>query len=127
MHWMKQAIAVMAVLASAGGAMSAELAGSEWGIAGEDGAFVQFGGEGRISGKAYCNRFTGSYEADASGSFRAGPLASTKMACPGDLMEKESDFLRRLQSATRFDRDLQLQLLDDDGAVLLSLIRRDPD
>ena len=117
-----------ASLALATAAHAAELAGSEWGFPGEDLAFVQFGAEGRVSGKAYCNSFTGGYEAGADGSFLAGPLAVTRMACEGDLMEKERDFLDRLQTAKSYARDgIRLQLHDAEGGTLLDLTQRDAD
>jgi len=109
-------------------AHAAGLAGSEWGFAGDDLAFVQFAAEGRISGKAYCNRFTGGYEAGDDGSFSTGSLAVTRMFCAGDLMEKERDFLQRLQNAKSFARDgIRLQLRDTAGKILFDFTQRDAD
>lgn len=55
--------------------------------------------DNRFSGFSGCNRMTGSlfYENDV---LRFTQVASTRMACPG--MEKESEFLMALQSATSY-------------------------
>ena len=122
------ATACAAFLFLAGAASSAELAGSEWGFPGEELAFVQFGAEGRIAGKAFCNQFTGAYEAGESGSFSAGPLAVTRMACDGLLMDQERDFLERLQKSKSYVRDeTRLELRDEAGETLLELTQRDAD
>ncbi|HMO73946.1 MAG TPA: META domain-containing protein [Sphingopyxis sp.] len=75
-----------------------ELAGTSW-------TFVSIGGvavaadrpaslrfdETRIMGSAGCNRFSGGYGVE-EGVLTAGPLAATKMACPGPGMEQENAF-----------------------------------
>lgn len=55
--------------------------------------------ENRFSGFSGCNRMTGSlfYEKDL---LRFAQIASTRMACPK--MDRESEFLKALQSGTRY-------------------------
>ncbi|WP_075996859.1 META domain-containing protein [Salaquimonas pukyongi] len=115
--WFFAAIAVTA---------ASSLAGSEWGMAGQDMPFVRFEAGGRVTGHAGCNRFFGSYETDGE-KFKAGPLGATRMACPGAVMEKEQAFLSSLQNARRFTRrGARLELIDGKGKVL-TLVQRDWD
>lgn len=60
---------------------------------------VEFGTD-RISGKAGCNSFGGAYRVGRDG-FQAGPLAMTRMACPGPAMEHEQAFARLLAGRVR--------------------------
>jgi heat shock protein HslJ len=104
------------------------LAGSEWGSEGEDKPFIQFGSNGRVSGNAGCNRFTGAYEAAEDGSIKIGPLAATRMACPEAEMATEAKFLADLDAVRRFQRDgARLSLQGEDGTVLMELAQRDAD
>ncbi len=104
------------------------LAGSEWGVEGEDLPFIQFGSDGRVSGNSGCNRFTGSYEAAEDGSIKIGPLAATRMACPEPAMSAEAKFLSALDAARRYERDgIRLSLRGEDGSVLMDLAQRDAD
>jgi heat shock protein HslJ len=58
-------------------------------------------GEGRASGNAGCNRFSGGYT-HAGPTLRLGPLASTKRACADDALNRqESAYLQALQAVTR--------------------------
>jgi len=74
---------------------------------------IEFG-RARVSGRAGCNSFSGSYRVSRDG-LRAGPLAMTQMACPGPAMEHE-------QALARIFRD-RVRLYYPDG---LSLIIRGP-
>jgi heat shock protein HslJ len=76
----------------------------------------------RATGSGGCNRFTGGYEA-GDGTLTFGPLASTRMACPG--MDTETAFLRALEGTRRF-RVLgrRLDLEDEHGVVLARLEER---
>lgn len=79
------------------------LANTSWRIVAINGATVPDGdryqiefGADQISGRAGCNRFNGSYSISREG-FQAGPLAMTRMACPGPAMAHEravADILR---------------------------------
>ena len=67
--------------------------------------------DGRATGNASCNRFTGAIEISGS-TIKFGPLASTRMACADEaLSAQETQFLKFLSAANRFDmRDPYLLL-----------------
>jgi len=74
--------------------------------------------EGRIGGKASCNRYFASYEVKGD-SLRIGPAGATKMMCPETVMEQEDLFLAFLQEAKTFRiQDGQLQIFRADGEAL---------
>lgn len=104
------------------------LAGSEWGFKGNnDGPFVQFGSGGEINGSGGCNNFFGTYEMNGE-RLIIGPLASTKKACIGPSMDQEKEFLSALQNAHRISAThMALTIYNENGEVLLDLIRRDWD
>lgn len=62
---------------------------------------VRIADDGRISGFAGVNRFSGSLNVSAlsDGRFEMGPAATTRMAGPSELMRLEDRFLRTLQGA----------------------------
>lgn len=72
---------------------------------------VNFSAEGRVSGKASCNSYSGKYVFSGEG-LRIGPTAATMMACDPRLMQQEQAFLVRLEAFRRFE-------LAADGALLL--------
>lgn len=134
---------IAAVLAGGFGsvtlAQSDGLAGSEWrpveidGVAtggeipGDLQAFLQFRGDNLVAGHAGCNRFTGSYAADA-GRLEFGPLATTRRACPAPVMEFEARFLDALGRVRGFARDrVDLVLVDADGTPVLRMAQTDAD
>lgn len=69
----------------------------------------------RLTGVGACNRLTGTYTATGQGALRIGPVASTRMACPG--MAEESAFIAALESATHYDMDGPMLLLLADGEL----------
>ena len=79
---------------------------------------------GRLSGLAHCNRYQGGYEQSAPGTLKVSPMAATLMACPGESID--SEFLRALGGATRYElRGDQLLLSYGDGGVL-TFVRDEP-
>lgn len=78
---------------------------------------MQLGG-GKLSGKA-CNNFSGQVIIDGA-NFKAGPLMSTKMACPSkEESAQETQMLTILQSATTFSIEAsKLSLSAPDGTGL---------
>ena len=106
------------------------LAGSEWGFAGETGRtapFVQFRSDSVVGGSSGCNRFTGTYT-QKDEELTLGPLASTRMACPPEIMGREQQFLTMLGNVRYAEADhLKLTLKDGNGEVLAELVRRDGD
>lgn len=131
---MKRFALLLALLAPAlpqpATAQAAGLAGSEWGFAGETGGnerFITFGSDGRVAGSGGCNRFTGSYVFD-SGKLTFSALASTRMACPPEVMEKEQAFFDLLDKVRGVKVDHTLLLfLAEDGTDLRAMVRRDAD
>ena len=108
----------------------ANLAGTEWGFAGERGEaarFVQFRSNGKVSGYSGCNRFAGTYiQNDDALTIR--PLATTRMACQPEAMKREQQFLGMLADVRLAEGShLKLTLKDGDGNVLAKLVRRDSD
>lgn len=80
-----------------------------------------FDREGRVSGSAGCNQYSGSYTATES-SLTISSLGSTKMACQGrGIMRQESTYLASLSTAAGFTiTGNRLNLADDRGVTLLS-------
>jgi len=72
---------------------------------------MEFGTDGRISGRSGCNRYTGSF-AYAGETLKVSPLAGTHMACPPPQMEVERRFHEAVAQVTR------VQLSDDRELVL---------
>lgn len=95
----------------------ARLQHGEWRVVALDGqalaatVTLRLGADGRLSGHAGCNGYTGSYtiEGDrfrpvavastAAGTLAIGPLASTRRACAPALMAEEQRFLALLERA----------------------------
>lgn len=82
----------------------------------ENAPYIELEADGsRVFGSGGCNRLTGTFELSDAG-LRFGPVATTRMACTPDVMEREGTFLRALAETTRFDLDgPTLTLLDDHG------------
>jgi putative lipoprotein len=75
----------------------------------------------RLAGSGGCNRLMGSYELDGS-TLRFRQVASTMMACPGDVMPGEQALLKALSATTSFRiRGSTLLLRGDDNTVLARL------
>jgi heat shock protein HslJ len=76
-------------------------------------------GEGRLSGRSGCNRFTGTWF-QLGGSVRFGALAATRTACPPATMALEAKFLATLVAATavHFDAAGAAYLAAPDGRQL---------
>ncbi len=106
------------------------LAGSEWGFAGETGRtapFVQFRTDGVVGGSSGCNRFTGAFT-QKDDELTLGPLASTRRSCLSEIMEREQQFLTMLGQVRYAEAShLKLTLKDGNGKVLAELVRRDAD
>jgi len=61
--------------------------------------------EGQVGGSAGCNRYFGGYELSGSKLSIPGPLGSTLMACPEDIMDQEMAYLQALQAAESYKID----------------------
>lgn len=84
---------------------------------------VAFAADGRVSGSAGCNNFTGTYTASGS-SLQFGPAATTRKMCarPEGVMAQEQQFLKALETVAtiRHEGD-QAELRTADGALAVSL------
>lgn len=76
-------------------------------------ATLMFGADGRISGSASCNDYSGSYALDRGALNFTSALVATQKACVPSLMDQEQRFLAILGAAR------QIELLPT-GALLLS-------
>jgi heat shock protein HslJ len=56
----------------------------------------------RVAGFGGCNRYFGQVVEKSPGAIAVGPLAGTRMACPGPAMELESRFLAAMSRMTRY-------------------------
>lgn len=72
---------------------------------------MEFGTDGRISGRSGCNRYTGSFTY-AGETLKLSQLAGTRMACPPPQMEAERRFYAAVARVTR------VQLSDNRELVL---------
>ena len=83
---------------------------------------IRFGEDGILEGQSFCNGYAGYYT--ASENRISMEPAATFMLCEG-LMGKETRFLKALRAATRYEtKDDQLMLEDDNGTVVVVLVRR---
>lgn len=95
-----------------GGAVPADLNGSSWRL--EDLAgkaplpdvqvTLEFPDTGRIIGRASCNRYFGDARIDGT-TISLGALGATRMACADAVNQQETEYLRLLQAAERYDFD----------------------
>jgi len=102
------------------------LAGSEWGPDNGMGQFVQFMSDGDLAGNGGCNNFFGTYE-QSGAELKIGSLIITKKECP-DIMGAEQAFIAALETARGFEASFkEMNILDENGEVALSMRRRDWD
>ena len=116
-------------LAGCGGEPAALLEGAEWTVESLGGAglvegsrvTLAFGADGRVSGSASCNGFTGAYALTGEG-LSIGNVATTRKACPPPLMEQEAAFLAALGTVQRFEitPEGKLALLAEDGKGIVA-------
>ncbi|HET9063560.1 MAG TPA: META domain-containing protein [Candidatus Binatia bacterium] len=121
-------------------AQSQEIAGTEWtvtgyntgtnavvGVLAETHLSVRFSADGKISGSAGCNDYTGSYSFSGQ-SLTIGETAATRKMCaqPEGVMKQERLFLNALAMVTlaRVDGDL-LELRARDGGLAVKAVRSD--
>ena len=78
---------------------------------------IDFGSDGTVAGNAGVNTHSGPFKA-TDNTVGIGPLATTRMAGPEDLMNQEAAFLEALQNSTTWTiaRGL-LEMRNADGAM----------
>lgn len=75
----------------------------------------------QINGEGGCNSFFGTYRTDGA-RLTIGPLGSTRMACPGPLMDAEDRLFAALEAVAEWRRDGEdVLLVDGDGRTLARL------
>ncbi len=90
-------------------------------LAEDSGLAVVFELDGGIHGHGGCNTFRGSIERSES-DVTVGQLATTRMACPIDIMVREDTFLAAMQKVRKMAGEGdELRLLDEHGGVLVVL------
>jgi heat shock protein HslJ len=125
-----RAAAIALVLMASAGRVSAEnpagtqLAGTTWraetimgrAVIDASTSTITFEADGRIHGRGGCNRYFGT-SSIAGERLSFGAMGSTRMACPGPLMEQETRFFQALERAERWSLDEQgLLLIYSSGA-----------
>jgi heat shock protein HslJ len=91
----------------------------------DSGMFVVFQVDGSINGNGGCNKFFGSLETTEDG-LAVGELGASRMACPGDIMERETAFMKALQETSRFEiGEDSLQLVGAGNQLLVELVAAD--
>ncbi len=121
--------------ASAADDLSAGLVGKVWKLVkwqqkdqlvtiepGGRGVTLQFTPDGKISGSASINRFSGSYKLEGETGISWGEgMAVTKMAGPEPLMKQESAFLTDFPTMTKYSLEGgQLRLSDAGGDTTMT-------
>jgi len=115
---------------------SQELAGTSWRVTGYNNGrqavvsllagtqlTMAFAADGRVSGSAGCNNYSGTYTVSGS-SLRFGPAATTRKMCaqPEGVMEQEQQFLKALETvATIRQEGDRVELRTADGALAVIL------
>lgn len=79
----------------------------------------------RMAGTIGCNRMMGSYEAVAS-ALTFGPLAATRMACPGVLDARERAFAKALGDTRRWRIAGRVLILSGEGGAVLMRLEPEP-
>ena len=59
-------------------------------------------GQGRVSGRAWCNNFSAPYTIRGADKLSIVQAVTTRMACPEHQMKFEADFLEKLQAVNNF-------------------------
>jgi len=80
-----------------------------------------------IGGSSGCNTFSGTYGTNGN-AVRISPLATTRLACPQDVMDQELAFLGALQGVSFIDyRGNTVLLTDRHGHLVVALVRPSPE
>lgn len=93
-------------------------------VAGGTTVTMTFTDDGKVSGSAGCNQYSGRYEAEGS-KFRFIAPAATRRMCPGaGVMEQEQSFLKALEAVTTMRVEgSRLEFRDDKGALQVTANR----
>jgi len=111
-------------------AQSQDLAGTSWEVIGYNNGkqavtsvlagttlTAEFGKDGSLTGNSGCNTYKGTYTVTGN-QIKIGPLATTRMACPQEIMDQETLYLAALQSAATYRIEgTGMELRTKDGAL----------
>ncbi|MDO5845289.1 MAG: META domain-containing protein [Methanocorpusculum sp.] len=98
------------------------LSGTSWTTS--DGQTVAFGTDGKIYGNGGVNTYNAVFTLNGENGVVFGAVASTKMAGPADLMNKETAFFAALGNVSGYTiTDGKLILTDKDGKTLLTFAK----
>lgn len=84
-------------------------------------AHIEFLPDGRLAGRAGCNRYTGNW-ARQGHEMRFGRIAATRMACAGPAMDVENRLFEMMDKVVRQDRpdERTLILVTGDGRRIVA-------
>jgi len=114
---------------------AAELPGTSWVVTGyNNGAAavqsvapdstltIQFAEDGAVEGNAGVNAYSGDYVVEGA-AIKIGPLATTKMAGPEELMVQEASFLLAMENCASWGvTNGQLEMRDADSAIQITAV-----
>jgi len=80
-----------------------------------------------VGGSSGCNSFSGTYGTNGN-AVRISPLATTRLACPQEILDQETAFLAALQGVSFIDyRGNTVLLTDRQGHLSVALVRPTPE
>ncbi|MBL8469346.1 META domain-containing protein [Methyloversatilis discipulorum] len=84
-------------------------------------AYIEFLSDGRLAGRAGCNRYTGNW-ARQGHEMRFGRIAATRMACAGPAMDVENRLFEMMDKVVRQDRpdERTLIMVTGDGRRIVA-------
>jgi len=85
---------------------------------------IQFAKDGAVEGNAGVNAYSGDYTVEGA-AIKIGPLATTRMAGPEELMNQEASFLLAMEKcATWSVTNGQLEMRDGESAIQITAIEQ---
>lgn len=85
---------------------------------------IEFGTDGTVTGNSGVNTYNGPYEVMEAG-IKIGPLATTKMAGPDELMKQEAAFIKALESCASWSVSRgQLEMRDGGSATQITAVAK---
>ncbi len=118
---------LLTACASSGAQQGGELTGKVWAVTdlmgkplvADTGISAEFTTDGKVSGSAGCNRYSGTYTVSGNNITFSSPMASTMMMCDQAVMDQESAYLKVLGEAKTYAvSGDQLTLTGGDGTQL---------
>jgi heat shock protein HslJ len=89
-------------------------------VASDAGISIQFTSDGKVSGSAGCNRYSGTYTVSGKSMQISPSLATTRMACSQEIMDQENAYLKTLGDVKSYSvSGDQLTLQDGSNKSLL--------